>query len=135
MPASWVHGDMKSDNVLVDGDKAFGLDLHLIHENTVAYDLAPFLNHLGLLRWTPRGALQRRKLDIVAECFLRAYSPDAAGWRLPIAWLRTYLLLQVATPVGRSGSLRGHAARWTARRELARAMHELHAAAEQRATG
>ena len=131
MPASWVHGDMKSDNVLVDGDSIFGMDLHLIHENTVAYDLAPFLNHLRLLRWTLRGALQRRKLGIAADSFLRAYSPDTARWRLPIAWLRTYLLLQVAAPLESTRSLRAEASRWTARRELTYAIRELQAAAEQ----
>ena len=131
MPASWVHGDMKSDNVLVDGDSIVGIDLHLIHENTVAYDLAPFLNHLRLLRWTLRGAVQRRKLRIAADSFLQAYSPDTAQWRFPLAWLRTYLLIQVAAPLERTGSLRAVAARWIARRELTYAMRELQAAAEQ----
>jgi aminoglycoside phosphotransferase (APT) family kinase protein len=135
MPASWVHGDMKTDNVIVDGRDVFGIDLHLIHENTVAYDLAPFLNHLRLLRWTLRGALQQHKLGIVAASFLQAYSPDTPRWTLPIAWLRTYLLIQVAAPVKATGSLRADAARWIARRELTYAVHELQAAAEPRSTG
>ena len=37
MPASWLHGDMKTDNLLVDGDDMTGLDVQRHIENTVAY--------------------------------------------------------------------------------------------------
>ena len=29
LPASWIHGDMKSDNLLIDGEQVTGLDVHL----------------------------------------------------------------------------------------------------------
>ena len=125
LPASWIHGDMKSDNLLVDDGCITGLDVQLIHENTVAYDLSPFLNHLCLLRWTPLGFWQRHKLDLVAEAFLSAYSSETAGWKLPIIWLRSYLLIQLLDPFRKAGSLRALGLRWPARHELARAIDDL----------
>lgn len=129
MPASWIHGDMKSDNLLVDGECITGLDVQLIHENTVAYDLSPFLNHLCLLRWTPLGFWQRHKLDLVAEAFLSAYSSETTGWKLPITWLRSYLLIQLLDPFRKAGSLRSVGLRWPVRNELARAIDDLDRAA------
>ena len=94
LPASWIHGDMKSDNLLVDGDAIAGIDLQLADENTIVYDLAPFVNHLHLLAASPRGFIRRKALARMADAFLGAYSPTSAQWRLPIDWLRGYLLLQ-----------------------------------------
>ena len=125
MPASWIHGDMKTDNLLVDGDRVTGLDVHLSHENTVVYDLAPFLNHLHLLRWTPRGLWQTNKLMRVAEAFLNAYSAEAVGWNVPIAWLRSYLLIQLLDPSRNTGSLHEFVQRRTIRSELTRAIGDL----------
>ena len=125
MPASWIHGDMKSDNLLVDEGKVTGLDLQLSNENTVAYDLAPFLNHLRLLRWSPRGVGRGRQLDRMAEGFLRGYSPEMVDWALPLLWLRCYLLMQTVASSKRSSHWRALVARWPARRELARTIAEL----------
>jgi aminoglycoside phosphotransferase (APT) family kinase protein len=125
LPASWVHGDMKSDNLLVDGERVTGLDAQLVDENTVAYDLAPFLNHLFLLRWTPRGLLHRRKLKLMADRFLATYSPEAKNWGLPITWLRVYLLLQIVARLQHLLPLRALAQRAAARAELARAIDSL----------
>lgn len=125
MPASWVHGDMKSDNLLMDGDNVTGLDVQLVDESTVAYDLAPFLNHLCLLRWSPRGLWQRQKLDRMATGFLRAYSPESEKWTLPLWWLRTYLLMQIVVRTTTSARVHALAARWPARRELASAIDQL----------
>jgi aminoglycoside phosphotransferase (APT) family kinase protein len=125
MPASWVHGDMKSDNLLVDGSNVTGLDVQLVDDNTVAYDLAPFLNYLCLLRWSPRGAWQRQKLDAMAKAFLTAYSPESANWKLPLLWLRTYLLMQIVAPSTYSSGWRAVASRWPARRELASAIDQI----------
>jgi aminoglycoside phosphotransferase (APT) family kinase protein len=122
MPQSWVHGDMKSDNLIVAPPCATGLDFQLADRNSVVYDLAPFINHLALLKGSPRGALRRDNLAATGAAFLRIYSPDAARWELPMLWLRGYLLAQrVAAPESR-GRLRAAAARWTAGRELARVL-------------
>ena len=125
MPASWVHGDMKSDNLLIDADRVTGLDVQMVDVNTVAYDLAPFLNHLYLLRWSPRGFLRQRQLDRMSAGFLQAYSPDSEKWALPLLWLRSYLLMQIVANSKKSASLRALAARWPARRELAIAIDAL----------
>jgi aminoglycoside phosphotransferase (APT) family kinase protein len=125
LPASWLHGDFKSDNLLIDEDAVTGLDVQLAFENTVAYDLAPFLNHLSLLRWSPRGFLRRRKLERMAAAFLEAYSPEATQWTLSILWLRAYLLMQIVAPRSAQASLRARVARWAAYNELARAIQEM----------
>ncbi len=122
MPASWIHGDMKTDNLLMSGAHLTGLDVQLVHENTVVYDIAPFLNHLRLLQWTPRGLPASRKLKLAADAFVGAYSPEAGGWSLPIAWLRAYLMVQALDPAQQSRSLRGAARRWAVRRVLADAL-------------
>jgi len=127
MPASWIHGDMKSDNLLVDADGVTGLDVQLADENTVAYDLAPFLNHLRLLRWSPRGLLRRPHLEAMSDGFLRAYSPNSGEWQLPLMWLRSYLLFQMVANSAAGMSLRALAAKWPARKELASAIDWLDA--------
>jgi aminoglycoside phosphotransferase (APT) family kinase protein len=127
MPASWIHGDMKCDNLLVHDAGMIGLDLQMNHENTVAYDIAPFLNHLFLLRWSARGFRRARDLRDVAHGFLQSYSADAGAWVLPVAWLRAYLLIQLIAPSPDASSLRTRIARWPVRRELARVAATLEA--------
>jgi hypothetical protein len=109
----------------MDGSNVTGLDVQLVGENTVAHDLALFLNYLCLLRWSPRGLLQREKLEGMAVGFLRAYSPDSKRWTLPLLWLRTYLLFQVVARSTTSSRWHAWAARWPARRELASAILRL----------
>jgi aminoglycoside phosphotransferase (APT) family kinase protein len=123
LPASWTHGDMKSDNVLVDDERVSGLDVQLVDTNSVAYDLAPFLNHLRLLRWSARGLVHRRALDTFAAAFLRAYSDHADQWSLPILWVRAYLLVEL--PWAPPRNVRARIARWPARAELARVLDAL----------
>jgi Ser/Thr protein kinase RdoA (MazF antagonist) len=118
MPASWIHGDMKSDNLLVEGESIAGLDLQIVDENVVAYDLAPFLNHLGLLRWSLKGATRGGVLVKAAEGFLRGYSLEAPAWSVPLAWLRAYLLMQMLERSLRARNLRARAAGWPVRAEL-----------------
>jgi hypothetical protein len=91
----------------------------------VAYDIAPFLNHLCLLRWSPRGLWARQNLDRMAMRFLRAYSSDSEKWTLPLLWLRIYLLMQIVARTAKSTRLHALAAGWPARRELASAIDQL----------
>lgn len=125
MPASWIHGDMKSDNLLIDGRHVTSLEPNLVQENTVIYDLAPFINHLRLLHWTPRGIGQQQKLNAVEEAFLHAYSSDTGNWKFALNWLRCYLLIQAVSAPGEVGRLRALWNRWPARRELAYAIDDL----------
>jgi len=92
---SWIHGDFKSDNLIVAGPRTVGIDIQLRRENAVVYDLAPFLNHLELSLCHPAGWRLARSQALLRKTFLSAYHPvpeDAVG--LPLAWVQLYLLLQ-----------------------------------------
>ena len=43
-----LHGDFKPQNMLCDGTKYVGLDIHWGNVGAAVYDIAPFLNHLRL---------------------------------------------------------------------------------------
>jgi hypothetical protein len=95
MPVSWIHGDFKSDNLLVNQHGALALDVQLRHVNSVIYDITPFLLHLELMQWSWRGYLCRSRLDAAANGFLDAYVlSSATEWRLPIIWLKVEMLIQ-----------------------------------------
>jgi aminoglycoside phosphotransferase (APT) family kinase protein len=128
MPASWVHGDMKSDNILLDTTEATGIDARLLDENTVAYDLVPFLNHARLLRWSARGWWAQRKPDALVAGFLGAYDGDWAAWKPALSWLQAYMLMQSLASAATHG-WRGAISRAALRAELRRAVADLHALA------
>ena len=125
LPASWIHGDMKSDNLLVDGARVTGLDVHLAHDNAVIYDGAPFLNHLALLRWSPAGWLRARALRTAAEGFMAGYPDLARQASLPLRWLRSYLYLVPLLRLTRAPSGRTWALRAALRVELRRVVRQL----------
>ena len=50
---SWVHGDCKTDNFIIGKDRIFGMDMSIIHENSVEFDIAQFLNNLQLMLASP----------------------------------------------------------------------------------
>lgn len=126
MPSSWIHGDFKSDNLLWADGQTIALDILLRYENAVIYDLVPFLVHIDLLRWGPRGLLNWRRLTQASEAFLEAYGPSVSTWRLPIAWLRTQMLWQRACNLAvADDSLRGRVRRATVRRALSGALRAL----------
>jgi len=65
---SWQHGDYKTDNLLVSGNRMFGIDAHVRSINAAVYDAASFANHLELTLYDPRAfrllAAHRRRLGI-----------------------------------------------------------------------
>jgi hypothetical protein len=97
MPYSWIHSDFKTDNLLVDGSRVIGLDPSLQHENSVIFDIVPFLIHLDLLRWHPRGMLFKNKLAALETGFMSGYRTITQDWKLPIAWLKCEMLSQSYT--------------------------------------
>lgn len=125
LPASWIHGDMKSDNLLIDDTAVAGIDAHIVDENVVLYDLAPFLNHLGLLHWSPRGATRGAVLAKAAAAFLDAYSNDARAWTQSLAWLRAYLLVQALVTARSRPGPGGRLRAWPIRRELENVLRSL----------
>ena len=91
---SWLHGDFKSDNLMISGLRTVGIDIHLRHENVVIYDLAPFLNYIDLRLCHPSGWRLRHSRELLHVRFLTSYF--SATWKqmaLPLAWVRLYLLL------------------------------------------
>jgi hypothetical protein len=91
---SWIHGDFKTDNLIVSGRRIVGIDVQIRHENTVVYDLAPFINHLELAFCHPTVWRLARARTRLITAFVDAYSegkPDRV-W-LPLTWTRLYMML------------------------------------------
>jgi Phosphotransferase enzyme family len=108
LPTSWIHGDFKSDNLLVAGPRTLAIDVHVKHENVVLYDVAPFVNHLELGCYHPQGWRLALYRDNVSRNFVDHYfeSPITGGILLPLLWVRLYLLLAgwcALAPLGASG--------------------------------
>ena len=132
LPRSWIHGDFKTDNLLVCGEAVVGMDIQLSHVNVALHDVASFLNHLDLgLRqpqtWRPatfRGTLE--------AAFLRDYfgAPLGPGVRAALAWIRLYALLDVWLMVEQSPApgLRKRVLRQLFRRSTGALIRELRAA-------
>jgi aminoglycoside phosphotransferase (APT) family kinase protein len=91
---SWLHGDFKSDNLIVSSERTVGIDVQLRHENPVVYDLAPFMNYLELRLWHPSGWRLLAARNLLGSTFLETYCGGRAdAIALPLAWIRLYLLL------------------------------------------
>ena len=108
---SWIHGDFKTDNLIVSGQRIVGIDVQIQHENTVVYDLAPFINHLELAFCHPAlWRLAPARMRLIAA-FVDAYSEGKPGrvW-LPLTWTRLYLMLSAWNAAQSRGSSRLRAA-------------------------
>lgn len=126
LPVSWIHGDFKSDNVMLGQNmRALSLDVQFQHENTVIHNIAPFLVHLDLLRWSPRGLLNWWVLTHAAEGFLAACSPPDGAWQAPISWLQTEMLLQRGLSHAGPKSLGGRLRQAAVNRALTMALRKL----------
>lgn len=97
VPVSWLHGDMKSDNLLIGRGTPLGFDMAIEANGIVAWDVAAFLNHLALLSHDPRYLLNRKKIIAAADAFLKAYCSESRDWALPLTWVQVYLLIQRIT--------------------------------------
>ena len=103
--ASWLHGDCKTDNFMIDGKSIYAIDVSLKHENAVEYDLAQFLNHLDLNLLSPQSILQRGFRSAFARAFLRGY--EASGLQISrecLEWTRLWAALALwrSTLLGRA---------------------------------
>jgi Ser/Thr protein kinase RdoA (MazF antagonist) len=95
LPRAWIHADFTPDNVILSDSRTIGIDMHIEHQNTVVYDLAPFLNHLALGLYEPAGWLLARSHDELRNTFLAAYfEKDQDGIDAPLAWVQLYMALQ-----------------------------------------
>lgn len=67
------HGDFKAQNMLCDGTRYVGLDIHWQNTGSAIYDLAPFLNHLWLSSRTLAGSLVNHHYRQRESRFLSGY--------------------------------------------------------------
>jgi tRNA A-37 threonylcarbamoyl transferase component Bud32 len=90
-----LHGDFKSDNLLVCRNRITAIDLHLEDRDTLLFDISMFLNHLELLGLHPRGLRLATKTRELAQAFLDRYFGATGGTAplLPLAWVRLFVLL------------------------------------------
>ena len=97
LPRSWIHGDFKTDNLLVCGEAVVGLDIQLSHVNVALHDVASFLNHLDLSLRQPQAWRPASFRGTLEATFLREYfgAPLDPGVRVALAWVRLYALLDV----------------------------------------
>ena len=125
LPMSWIHGDFKSDNLIISGPRTIGIDIYVQHENACIHDLASFLNRLALHCSHPRHwhlLPLRGQLD---QAFLRGYARpgDDQPQQLPLIWLRIYSLLSLWSRVSRRKA--PGPGRWYLRQTFLRALRPL----------
>lgn len=96
LDSSWIHGDFKTDNLMVAGERTIGLDINARHRNTVFHDIAPFLNHLDLKLLHPRAWRFAGRRDRLVQTFLDGYGlPGDGATRRALSWARLVSMLAV----------------------------------------
>lgn len=91
---SWIHGDYKTDNLLVAGRRLVGLDVHIIHESAVHYDVAAFLNRLQLTLLHARAWRLLPHYPSFERAFVQeSLQEEGLRTALPLAWIRLYMIL------------------------------------------
>jgi len=116
------HGDFKPQNMLCDGTRYIGLDIHWQSIGAAVYDLAPFLNHLWLASRTLGGLLTNRHYRQRESMFLAGYGygdDDAQA----LHWAQLYFALCHLGAYRQKGRLAAGYASWRIGplvRELAR---------------
>lgn len=117
-PVGWVHGDFKTDNLLLGPHTAWGIDLAPRKRHHVLPDMAMHLNHAALTgmdaRWP---GLEAAFMEGYANAGLRV--PQAALDWLRVQMLTERLLESLQAPIGRRW------ARWAQHRRMLRLAEEL----------
>ncbi|SFC72999.1 Phosphotransferase enzyme family protein [Polaromonas sp. OV174] len=91
---SWLHGDCKSDNFILTRESIYGVDIALIYENPIEFDIAMFLNHLGRLTLHPRYLYLLPLRKHFEQSFWRGYLRTGPAVSVPyLNWLRLEFLL------------------------------------------
>ena len=95
-PRALLHGDFKTDNLMLSGDRIVGMDIQARHKNLVLWDIVPFLNRIGLFLYSPHGLRLLRRRHEIEQRFLTGYFARelSAQESAAIAWLRLLILLQ-----------------------------------------
>jgi tRNA A-37 threonylcarbamoyl transferase component Bud32 len=91
---SWLHGDFKTDNLLVTADSIVGIDMHVQYENQVTHDLAAFINHWELALYHPRAWRWWPWRTELTRIFLESFDRDYIGTkRFPYLWTALHVML------------------------------------------
>jgi len=128
LPRSWLHGDFKSDNIIVSNDHVYGIDVQARYENVVVYDHASFLNHIELslncLRYPLLSLYQQRLYRAFLDQYIGSTRTDI---ELPLLWVRLYLLLSGRATVHKTmhHSIRGRYLESLYRRATVKVMSKL----------
>lgn len=110
VPAVCIHGDFKPENLLYDGTRFVGLDIHLANVGAAVYDVAPFLNHVWFAcngAWSPRA---RQRHELACTGFLSGYG-DLGDARV-LRWVQLYFALCYLGGYRQRGALASRYASW-----------------------
>jgi aminoglycoside phosphotransferase (APT) family kinase protein len=110
VPAVRIHGDFKPENLLCDGVRFVGLDIHLTSVGAAVYDVAPFLNHVWFAchrLWSPRA---EQRYELACTGFLSGYG--GVGDARVLSWVQLYFALCHLGGYRRRGALASHYANW-----------------------
>jgi hypothetical protein len=91
VPAVRLHGDFKPENMLCDGARYLGLDIHWQFIGAAVYDLAPFLNHLWLTDGVMGATRRASRHELAETAFLSGYG--YAGDTRVLRWAQLYFAL------------------------------------------
>lgn len=105
-----LHGDFKPANMLWDGTRCTGVDIHYAIVGAAVYDLAPFLNHLWIDASGARRPRARQRRKIAEAEFLAGYGYTGNSGIL--RWAQLYFALHYLGDYSRRGVLRGAYAQW-----------------------
>lgn len=96
---TWSHGDFKPDNMLCDGRRYVGLDIHLQFRAPVVLDIASFLDHAWLDGQGLLSARSRHQFWELEQSFLQGYGKLEEQDMIALRWAQLYFALSY---VGRS---------------------------------
>lgn len=93
---SWLHGDCKTDNIMIGDCRIYGIDISLVHEDAIEYDIAQFLNHLDLLVSGPKEFLLRPLKNKLELAFWLGYQEQGLNVSDDcLNWIRLYAALNL----------------------------------------
>lgn len=91
--AAHIHGDFKPENMLCNGFKYVGLDIHMQSIGAIVYDLAPFLNHMWLVGQPLRSFGLSRSYAQGEAGLLDGYGGIDEHEKRALRWVQLYFAL------------------------------------------
>jgi hypothetical protein len=109
---AWSHGDFKPDNMLCDGHRYVGLDIHLQFQAPIVFDIASFLDHASLDSQTFVSANPQHDFRRLEAAFLSGYGELGKPDMIALRWAELYFALSYLGRSWRCGPLRAWYANW-----------------------